>query len=142
MTKELEDAKEVEEQNENQDLNPTQVQEAITQQPKSRARRSHGRSKKIVPQHHPQEELQTYLHHAIGKTIYIPTLKVLNLLVDVNKLIENIGWKCFFNINVPCLDSLMWEFYSTFSFDPPKNCGHNTTDVLRFKLIENVISPV
>lgn len=131
---ELEEDEEVETGNENPDLDPAQAQEAIVQQPRSRARRSNGKSKRASSHHDPQEELRIDLHHAVGNTIHIPTLEVLNLMNDVKSLIENIGWKCFFDINVPSFDSLMREFYSTFSFDPPKNYGLNTEDVLRFKM--------
>lgn len=59
----------------------------------------------------------------------------MNLHGEVNKLTDNIGWRCFFELKLPAHDTLVREFYNTFSFDPPKDFQLNILDVLRFKVM-------
>ena len=75
-----------------------------------------------------------------GKYIDTPSLDCLNILDDVFKYVENIGWKPFFDIFYPAYTPLCHEFYATFEFNKPEPLTLNSPGVVKFRLMKKEFS--
>ncbi|KAL0320096.1 UNVERIFIED_CONTAM: hypothetical protein Sradi_5271100 [Sesamum radiatum] len=74
------------------------------------------------------------------KVLHQPTITDLNISTSFTLLVENIGWKCFFDCNVDSFTELVHEFYSTFEFTTPSDLTLSTPNVLKFRLLGRAFS--
>lgn len=69
-----------------------------------------------------------------SKCAHNPTLKTLKIWLDVMKLIYNISWSLYYNVDVPTYIELVREFYTTYQFLKPKTFNLYTSNLISFRL--------
>lgn len=69
------------------------------------------------------------------KCFDIATLGHLNIVNDMERFFNRIGWSRFMHIDYPTYEELCYEFYATFQFNKMDGMALDTPGVIQFQLI-------